>query len=300
MRTAGRNEQIQVTAVTRNFRGPAPDRYSKSAGQRRKRGLAWIVVAACPALILLILPVVPVVIMSFTSSGIVAFPPSEWGMGAYRTLIESIGWYDALLFSLQVAGLSVVLALVSATLAAIGLTRVRFHGRGIFTALMLAPLSVPLVVLGLSTFQFFIQFRLNGTLLGIVLAHAVMGTPYVFLTVRAGLSQLDISLVRSAMSLGAGPISILRFIYLPALMPALVSSGVLAFGISFDEVVVALFLSGPAAITLPVKMFTEIQYNLSPVIMAVSTLLFVAEVLLVIVTFVVARKVFRSGLAAQI
>lgn len=232
-----------------------------------------MILIACPALLLMILPVIPVIPMSFTSGNIVQFPPSKWGLGAYRALFADPEWGKVLLFSLQVGLLAVLAATVAGTLAAIGLTRLRIPGKGLIASVILAPLAIPVVVLGLGAFQFFVRFQLNGTLWGIAAVHALIGVPYVFLTVRAALSQLDMSLVRSAMSLGAGPISVLRWVYLPALGPALVSGALLAFAVSFDELVIALFLSGPSAITLPVKLFTELQFNLSPEIMAVSTLL---------------------------
>jgi len=155
------------------------------------------------------------------------------------------------------------------------------------------------VVLALGTFQFFIQIQINGTLAGIALAHAVLGVPYVFLTVRAALSKLDMALVRSAMSLGAGTLDVLRWVYLPAILPALLSGALLVFVVSFDEVVVSLFLSGPGALTLPVKLLTEVQFNLSPTIMAVSALLLavvVFAVVLGIVMFGVRRTVYRIAI----
>lgn len=239
----------------------------------RRNSSLWALLIASPALLLMILPVVPVIPMSFTSGNIVQFPPSEWGVGAYRALFSDSEWGRVLYFSLQVALLAVLVATVTGTLAAIGVTRLRIPGKELIASVILAPLAIPVVVLGLGAFQFLVRFQLNGTLWGIASVHAIMGVPYVFLTVRAALSQLDMSLVRSAMSLGAGPLSVLRWVYLPALGPALASGALLAFVVSFDELVMALFLAGPSAITLPVKLFTELQFNLSPEIMAVSTLL---------------------------
>ena len=142
--------------------------------------------------------------------------------------------------------------------------------------LVLAPLALPVVVLGLAQFEFFARLRLDGVLLGIALAHGVMEVPYVFLTMRAALTRLDITIVRAAESLGAGALSVFRWVYLPTLLPAILAGMALAFGASFEEVVIALFLSGPHAITLPVKLYTELQYNLSPIVLAVATLILMA------------------------
>lgn len=229
-----------------------------------------------PGVLLLLLPIVVIVPMSFTAGQVVEFPPAQWGLAAFRELFADPRWGQSIVFSLKVAVLAVVLSVICATLAAIGLTRARVRGQAYITALILAPLAMPVVVLGLGTFQLFLQLQLTGTLVGIAVAHGVIGVPYVFLTVRAALSRLDLALVRSAMSLGAGSWSVLRWVYLPAIRPALLSGALLAFVVSFDEVVIALFISGPSAITFPVKMFTEVQFNLSPAIMAVSTLVLAA------------------------
>jgi len=257
----------------------APNRLRKA----RFRHVPWALILAMPALVFLVLPVLPVIPMSFTAGQIIEFPPSEWGVSAYSAVIADAGWKDSILFSLKVALLAILFAVTSAALAAIGLSRVKFRGDAIFTALILAPLAMPVVVLALGSFQFFIQVKLNGTLWGLAIAHGVLGVPYAFLTVRAALIKLDVALIRSAVSLGAGPVAVFRWVYLPAIFPAILSGALLVFIVSFDEVVIALFLAGPDAITFPVKLFTEVQFNLSPEIMAVSTLLLSIVVLLVVI-----------------
>ena len=272
---------------------------ARPARIRRTAAPPLVLILAMPALLLLVLPILPVIPMSFTAGQVVEFPPSAWGLNAYRELFADAGWRQAIVFSLKVAALAVLLSVVTATLAAIGLPRLRSRGEGLIAAVILAPLAMPVVVLALGTFQFFIQIKLNGTLIGIAIAHGVLGVPFVFLTVRAALSKLDVSLVRSAMSLGAGTWSVLRWVYLPAILPALLSGALLVFVVSFDEVVISLFISGPGAITFPVKLFTEVQFNLSPAIMAVSTLLLAAVVLVVVIgiaLFGARRTVYRVAL----
>lgn len=266
---------------------------------RRPAATRLVLILAMPALLFLVLPILPVIPMSFTAGHVVEFPPSAWGLNAYRELFADDGWRQAIVFSLKVSALAVILSVVTAGLAAIGLPRLQVRGEGLIAAVILVPLAMPVVVLALGTFQFFNQLQLTGTLVGIAIAHGVLGVPYVFLTVRAALSKLDIALVRSAMSLGAGTWSVLRWVYLPAILPALLSGALLVFVVSFDEVVIALFISGPGAITFPVKLFTEVQFNLSPAIMAVSTLLLAAVVILVVVGVVLfgaRRTVYRVAL----
>ena len=178
--------------------------------RRRSAAAPWVLILAMPALLFLVLPILPVIPMSFTAGQVVEFPPAEWGLNAYRELFADDGWRQAIVFSLKVSALAVFLSVLAAGLAAIGLTRLQMRGEGVIAAVILVPLAMPVVVLALGTFQFFIQLGLTGTLAGLALAHAVLGVPYVFLTVRAALSKLDIALVRSAMSLGAGTWSVLR------------------------------------------------------------------------------------------
>lgn len=267
--------------------------------RRRPTTGPLVLLLALPGLLFLLLPILAVVPMSFTAGQVVEFPPEEWGLAAYRALFADPRWGQAIVFSLKVSAVAVVLSVAAAGFAAIGLSRLHMRGEALVTAVILAPLAMPVVVLALGTFQFFIQIQINGTLAGIALAHAVLGVPYVFLTVRAALSKLDMALVRSAMSLGAGTLDVLRWVYLPAILPALLSGALLVFVVSFDEVVVSLFLSGPGALTLPVKLLTEVQFNLSPTIMAVSALLLavvVFAVVLGIVMFGVRRTVYRIAI----
>ena len=267
--------------------------------RRRPTTGPLVLLLALPGLLFLLVPILAVVPMSFTAGQVVEFPPEEWGLAAYRALFADPRWGQAIVFSLKVSAVAVVLSVVAAGFAAIGLSRLHMRGEALVTAVILAPLAMPVVVLALGTFQFFIQIQINGTLAGIALAHAVLGVPYVFLTVRAALSKLDMALVRSAMSLGAGTLDVLRWVYLPAILPALLSGALLVFVVSFDEVVVSLFLSGPGALTLPVKLLTEVQFNLSPTIMAVSALLLavvVFAVVLGIVMFGVRRTVYRIAI----
>lgn len=267
--------------------------------RRTRRRVPVTLLLAIPALLILILPLIPIVPMSFTRTNVVAFPPPSWGLHAYAALFAAPDWGAALLVSLRVAALAAIFAVLAAVGAAVGLSRLRFPGKEAVTVLMLVPLALPVVVLGLADFQFFARLGLNGSVLGIALAHAVIAVPYVFVTVRAALTRLDTRLVSAATSLGAGSLSILRWVYLPAIGPALAAGALLAFVVSFEEVVVALFLSGPSAITLPVKLFTELQYNLSPVIMAVSTIILAAVLVLVLLgTLFSGPRRVRDGGAA--
>ncbi|WP_406002478.1 ABC transporter permease [Streptomyces sp. NBC_00829] len=230
-------------------------------------------IASVPVFVFLVVPTLIVLPMAFTGSRYITFPPGRLSTEAVSGFFVDQAWMSALLASLQAAGVAVVISVLLGATAAVALHGRTFPGKAAVTGLILAPMIVPAVVLALAFYQFFISAGLVGTVLPIGLAHAVIAVPYAFLTVRASLAGLNPALVRSASSLGAGTWSVLRFVYLPVIRPGLIAGALFAFSVSIDETVIALFLQSPHATTLPVKMFTDIQYNLTPKIAVSSAML---------------------------
>ncbi|MEY9968573.1 putative spermidine/putrescine transport system permease protein [Streptacidiphilus sp. MAP12-16] len=260
----------------------------KSASSRFSPAL----LAAVPVFVFLVVPTLIVVPMAFNQSRYITFPPAHFSLDAVSGFLSDPAWTSAVAASLQAAGIAVGLAVLLGGSAAVALHGRRFPGRNLLTGVILAPMIVPAIVLALAFYQFFTSLGLVGTILPIGLAHAVVATPYAFLTVRASLSGLNPALVRSARSLGAGWLSVARFVYLPVIRPGLVAGALFAFSVSIDETVIALFLQSPSATTLPVKMFTDIQYNLTPKIAVSSAMLVTAATLglLVQVSFMLRRR----------
>jgi ABC-type spermidine/putrescine transport system permease subunit II len=248
-------------------------RLSFVARLRRRAGMTLLAVAALPIFVFLLLPTVIVAPMSVTPKSQIVFPPGGFSIHAYRSLVQEESWREATLTSLKVASIAIVIGTLVGGTAAIALHGTRFFGKSIVVGICLAPIVAPVIVLALADFQLFASWHILGTVRAIGLAHSVLAAPFVYLTVSASLAGLNPDLVRSAASLGAGPLSLLRHVYLPAISPGLLAGMVFAFAVSFDETVIALFLQGPDATTLPVKMFAAIQYELSPEIAAMSTLL---------------------------
>lgn len=247
--------------------------------------------ALVPVLIFLLLPTLIVIPMALTPKRLIEFPPSGFSLHSFDDLVSDQRWTDAALVSLKVAAVAVLLAVLVATTAAIGLHGRSFPGRSLLVGIILAPIVSPLIVLALADYRALAEFGLVGSWWGIALAHSVLATPYVFLTVQASLTGVDPALVRSSRSLGAGDAAVLRHVYLPAIAPGLAAGALFAAVVSFDEVVIALFLQGPDATTLPVRMFIDIQFELSPKIAAVSTLLvLLATFVLFIQTVIVLRR----------
>jgi putative spermidine/putrescine transport system permease protein len=236
------------------------------------RGSAALVLASTPVLLFLVLPSLVIVPMALTAGNLLQFPPAGFSLHAFTEYLSDPAWRASTLLSFQVAALAVATGVLAGTGAAIALHGRRFPGRGLLVGLILAPIVVPAVLLALGDYLLLAPAGLVGAWWAIGLAHAMLVTPYVFIAVQSSLATgLDPALTRSARSLGAGTATILRHVYWPAIRPGVLAGAVLGFAVSFDEVVLALFLQGPATVTLPVRMFTSIQYELSPKIAAAAS-----------------------------
>ena len=169
--------------------------------------------------------------------------------------------------------MATVVATVLGTLAAVGLNKADFAGKGLLMAVLISPMVVPVVVVGVGVYFFFAQIGLSETYTGLILAHAALGAPFVVTTVSATLQGFNHNLVRASLSLGAGPLRTFFRITLPVIAPGLISGALFAFATSFDEVVITLFLAGPGQSTLPRQMFAGIRENITPTIAALATIL---------------------------
>ncbi len=233
-------------------------------------------------LLFLLLPILVIIPLSFSSSTFLSYPMPGWSLRWYENLFTSEEWIRATRNSFIVAPLATLLATVLGTLAAVGLARVQFFGKGALMSLLIAPMVVPVVVVGVSTYLFFVQIGLADTYLGLVLVHAALGAPFVLTTVIATLQNFNHNLVHASLGLGAPPITTFFRVTLPIIAPGVISGALFAFATSFDEVVVTLFIAGPSQVTLPRQMFTGIRENISPTIAAVATLLIIFTTLLML------------------
>jgi putative spermidine/putrescine transport system permease protein len=220
----------------------------------------------------LAIPIVVVVVASFSSASYLTFPPPAFGLRWYREYLGSTGWLNATALSLLVAAAVVVLSAVLGTLAALGLAKLPPVARGIATALFLSPLIVPVIVVAIGIYYAFSHYGLIGSPLGLVLAHTCLAVPFVVTSVGASLAGLDRRLEQAAASLGATPWGTFRQVTLPLIRPGVLVGALFAFITSFDELVVALFLTGPNTVTLPRRMWDDLRFAIDPTIAAVSTL----------------------------
>ncbi|MFN8204670.1 MAG: ABC transporter permease [Solirubrobacteraceae bacterium] len=251
--------------------------------------LMWV--ALTPVFVFLVLPSLIVVPLAFTSSRVIEWPPPSFSLDTFGKFFADSAWTSAMASSFVIALAVMVIAVIVGTMAAIALGGKSFRGRGLLTGMILLPLAIPVVVLALGDFAFLARWHLVGTRPGIALAQSVLAVPFVYVVMSAALSGLNPALVRSAQSLGAGAWSVFRHVYFPAVKMGLIASALFAFIVSFDEPVVAYFLQGPDATTLPVKMFADIQYNLTPLIAVSSTLLLaVSTTFFLVLTLFVGRR----------
>lgn len=239
---------------------------------------AFGIVVCVVILLFLILPTLLVVPMSFSSSSFLRFPPTGFSLKWYKEYFNDPEWMSATWFSLKIAVLTTIASVAIGTAAAVALVRGRVPGKETINALVLAPLIVPHIIVGIAVYQQFAPLQLTGTVTGFVLIHTALGVPYVVLIVSAGLSRLDFSLEMASLSLGASRIRSFFDITMPLIMPAIAAGGVFAFLASFDESIVSFFISGLEGKTITRKLFEDIDFNLSPVIAAVSTVFVVVTV----------------------
>jgi putative spermidine/putrescine transport system permease protein len=234
-------------------------------GRRDRIAGALLFGASTPILVFLLLPSLIILPMALTRGQLIQFPPEWISVHAFFDYLSDTQWTNSTLLSFQVSLLAVALGCITGSAAAIALHGRRFPGKGLITGIILAPIVVPVIVLALGEYLLFARVQLVGSWMAIGVVHAVLVTPYVFISVQTSLTaELNPALIRSARSLGAGRYNVFRHVYWPAIRPGVLSGCILGFAVSFDEVVIALFLQGPNAVTLPVRMFTAIQFELTP------------------------------------
>lgn len=256
-------------------------RLPESFGTWTVRVMGGVVVAG------LILPIVVVTIISFSSATYLTFPPPAISLRWYEKFFSDSNWMAAFWNSLAIASMSACIAVTLGASAAMGIVRSRVKGKAAIMLLLVSPVIVPPVVLGLSLYTLFLRFDLVGSMWGLAAAHAIGGLPIVVVIVAASLQAVDPRLEQAAAVHGASPVTVFATVTLPAIAPGLAAASFFAFLHSFDELVLSLFLSSAHLKTLPLMLWADINYQLNPVLAVVSTL----EVLLVVGGIALARPV---------
>ena len=251
--------------------------------------------ALCAAIVVfLIAPMVIVVIVSFSSAHFLTFPPPGFSLQWYRKLFSSPAWIDTLTTSVMVMVPSALVATAAGTAAAVGLARSRFPGAGLIAGLVMAPLVVPVIITAAAMLAVFRQWGLQGTVLGLVLAHATLAMPYVVFTVLASLQLVDDQLENAAMTLGATRWRAFWRVTFPLILPAVLSGLLFAMVVSFDELIVSIFLSSPTVRPVSVQMWSDVRGDVDPTIAAIGTVILAFSVVALLLETVLRRQRNRT------
>ena len=242
--------------------GPSFNRVSRGTAV-----VAWLV------LFFMLLPTFVIIPMSFGDRNEFTFPPEGLSLFLYKQFFFESTWMANTMQSFKVAIISTALCLVLGVGAAYGVVRGNFRGKHWLTLFMLSPMLIPIIVIALGLYIYFAFIGISGTTAAIVIGHTLHGTPFVIVFIMAALRHVDPNLEAAARVMGAGRVYTLFRVTLPLLKPALVASSVFAFLLSFDEVIIALFVSGRDTKTLPLRMYENLQFEISPVLAAISVLL---------------------------
>lgn len=253
-----------------------PRRRGGGAGQSRTLRVTVLLV-----LIFLSVPAFLMIPLSLGGGSGLAWPPKGISLQWYQQMFDSPVWVQAITRSLVVGVGSGLLSMLIGTPVAFLLVRGRMRGKSALLAFALSPIVVPRIIIAVGMFYFFARVGLVGTAIGLILGHTVVAVPYVVMTMMAVLKNYDTRLDLAAQSLGATPWATLRYVTFPILVAGLLSSFLFAFATSFDELTIALFATGGLNSTLPKQFWDEVTLQVSPVIAAVSTCLFIFIALLI-------------------
>jgi putative spermidine/putrescine transport system permease protein len=249
----------------------------------RMGGLRWLLAGiGLAAALFLLLPILFIVALSFGSSQWLIFPPPGWTLRWYRELFADPRWLGAILTSAKVAVLVTIVSVGLGLLASFGLVRGRFKGREALRAFFLTPMILPVVVLAVALYAVFLRLGLSGTLLGFVIAHTIVALPFAIIPISNALEAFDRSIEDAAVLCGANPWEAKLRVTLPGIKLGLFAAAVFSFLVSWDEVVLAIFMASPQLQTLPVLVWGTVRQDLTPVIAAASTLLVAITVLLML------------------
>ena len=280
----------------------APVYYSLShrLGSWLLRLSSWLI------LLFLIMPILVIVPLSFNAEpffsfteGMLTLQSEAYSLRWYREVFTDQAWLLSIKNSFLIGIGSTIIATVLGTCAAVGLARAEMPARRLITAILLSPMIVPVIITAAGMFFFYSNIGLSGNYLGITLAHAVLGTPFVIITVTATLASFDYGLARAALSLGATPLRVFFDIILPLIRPGVISGALFAFITSFDEVVVILFMASPQQRTIPRQMFSGLREQINPSILAVATLLIIMSIMLLITLELLRRRSERLRTGAD-
>jgi putative spermidine/putrescine transport system permease protein len=235
-------------------------------------------------LLFLLLPIIIIPILSFGSSPWLQFPPPGWTLKWYDQLFSSSEWLIPILNSLKVAIAVVIVSQLLGIPISIALVRGKFPGQGLLNALFLTPMIMPYIIVAIAMYSLFLKLGLTGTFTGLIITHTILALPFVVINVTNSLRSVNVAIEHAALSCGANPLIVFWKITLPLIKAGVSSGAVFAFIVSWDEVIAAIFIADPTTMTLPIKIWSSLRLDLSPVIAAVSTILIVLSLIMLFIS----------------
>ena len=261
-----------------------------SETQITHRQRLWLYILAIIIMFLLVAPTLIVIPMSFSASQYLEFPPREWSLRWYQEYFNSVEWMQATATSLKVAFLTMLVATPVGTMAAYGLFVSKHRATQLIFILLVTPMMIPSILFAIGVFYVYVQVNLNNSILGLVIAHSILALPLVLIIVSSGLKSYDLNQELAGRSLGASRFKAFMTITLPQIRFSVITGALLAFLTSFDEVIVALFVSGGDNSTLTRNMFNALRDQIDPTIASISTIM-----ILISSTLLIAAQVFGKS-----
>ncbi len=243
-------------------------------------GRLWLYLLAGLVMVFLLAPTVIVIPMSFSDSQYLEFPPRDWSFRWYENYLNSPKWINATFTSLKVAILTVFVATPLGVMAAYGLFVSNLRSAKYIFMLLIAPIMVPVILVAIGIFYLYVKLSLVNTILGLTLAHSILAIPLVLVVVSAALKSYDMNQEMVARSLGASRFRAFMVVTLPQIRFSVITAGLLSFLTSFDEVIIALFVSGGPNATITRDMFTSLRDQIDPTIASISTIMIVISSIL--------------------
>lgn len=254
-------------------------------GLRRSLGVLTGIV-----LTFLMLPLIYMVVLSLGNSRWMAFPPPGWTLQWYRQIFGNPEWLSSFVLSVEIGVYVVICSLLFAIPASFGLVRAKIPGKSAINVFILMPLFIPIIIVALALYILMLNMGLVGHKIAFVIAHTVVALPFSILMITNSLRSFDESIEMAAMICGASRLRAIFMVTIPSIRHGILAAALFAFLISWDEVVLSMFMAGPQSQTLPVRMWSVLRADLKPEIAAVSTIMLISTSLLVALAYFLTSK----------
>ena len=288
-----------LTAIADGMARLLPASLRGKPPQRPPRHFPFALIVTWTTILMMIFPILILYPLSFSSASYLQFPPPEFSTRWYENYFERKDWIRPTIISFQIGFVVMLLGTMIGTAAAIALVRGTFPAKKAVLGLLLSPIIVPTIISAVALYYLFATYGLVGTRTALALAHLTLAVPFVIVVVASALERVDPSLEQAAWTLGATKFATFRMVTLPLIRPAVITAALFAFLASFDEVVIAIFLSGVRIKTLPKRIWEGIREDIDPTTAAVGALLVTLSLALIIVAEVQRARAGKRGAAAH-